>query len=226
MQTPINFWDNEYSQGRSLLRWPDESLISYLYRMVRPDKTIKNVLDLACGSGRHAILLGQLGYRVIGIEPSETARNFAKQWVENENLESLVFIKSGDARQIDEEDSSLDMVIAWNLWNNIISEEDIKKVQSEIRRILRKGGLFLSTMTSTDDYGYKISRPVDDLDGVRIINQGEYNGLLMRFWDYRSAERFYRDSGLSIERIGTYSRSIAFDPDNTIAGWLIAARKN
>lgn len=47
------------------------------------------VLDLACGKGRHAIYLNQLGFDVTGADLSENSILFAKK-AENENLHFLV----------------------------------------------------------------------------------------------------------------------------------------
>lgn len=43
------------------------------------------ILDLACGKGRHAIYLNQIGYDVIGADLSENSINHAKQF-ENDTL--------------------------------------------------------------------------------------------------------------------------------------------
>lgn len=43
------------------------------------------ILDLACGKGRHAIFLNKLGYKVTGIDLSPQSINYAKQF-ENESL--------------------------------------------------------------------------------------------------------------------------------------------
>jgi 2-polyprenyl-3-methyl-5-hydroxy-6-metoxy-1,4-benzoquinol methylase len=47
------------------------------------------VLDLACGKGRHSMMLHQLGYNVIGADLSENSIAHAKQF-ENENLQFYV----------------------------------------------------------------------------------------------------------------------------------------
>lgn len=47
------------------------------------------VLDIACGRGRHALYLHQLGYNVTGIDLSENSINFAKQF-ETKGLNFLV----------------------------------------------------------------------------------------------------------------------------------------
>ena len=43
------------------------------------------ILDLACGKGRHARYLNQMGYDVTGVDLSENSINFAKQF-ENDSL--------------------------------------------------------------------------------------------------------------------------------------------
>lgn len=47
------------------------------------------VLDLACGKGRHAIYLNQLGYNVLGVDLSSNSIEIAKK-NENENLKFAV----------------------------------------------------------------------------------------------------------------------------------------
>ena len=44
-----------------------------------------NILDLACGKGRHAMYLNELGYDVTGVDLSENSIAYAKQF-ENETL--------------------------------------------------------------------------------------------------------------------------------------------
>jgi len=44
------------------------------------------ILDLACGKGRHSIYLNSLGYRVTGVDLSENSIEYAKQF-ENETLQ-------------------------------------------------------------------------------------------------------------------------------------------
>jgi SAM-dependent methyltransferase len=44
------------------------------------------IMDLACGKGRHSIYLNQLGYRVTGVDLSSSSIDFAKKF-ENESLQ-------------------------------------------------------------------------------------------------------------------------------------------
>ena len=56
------------------------------------------IIDVGCGTGRHAIELTKRGYSVIGIDLSETQINRAQEKAENENLKIQFLV--GDARQI------------------------------------------------------------------------------------------------------------------------------
>lgn len=47
------------------------------------------VLDLACGRGRHSVYLNKLGHKVIGADLSENSINYAKQF-ENDTLKFVV----------------------------------------------------------------------------------------------------------------------------------------
>ena len=55
------------------------NLISYL----KPNKSAK-ILDLACGKGRHSIILNKLGYNVLGVDLSPSNIQYANQY-QNKN---------------------------------------------------------------------------------------------------------------------------------------------
>lgn len=70
-----------------------QALIRRLVEKLKPTST-QQILDLACGRGRHAIYLNQLGYNIIGLDLSETNITHASQF-ENQTLH----FEQGDMRQ-------------------------------------------------------------------------------------------------------------------------------
>jgi SAM-dependent methyltransferase len=78
-----------------------ENFMDHLTRFLKLPKN-GELLDLACGKGRHSIYLNKLGYSVIGADLSAASILFAKQF-ENETLKfiehdmSLSFQKKFDA---------------------------------------------------------------------------------------------------------------------------------
>ncbi len=72
----ILYNNRDYSEAGDFMK----NLISFL-------KLPKNaeILDLACGKGRHSVYLSNLGYQVTGVDLSPQSINFAKQF-ENDSL--------------------------------------------------------------------------------------------------------------------------------------------
>jgi cyclopropane fatty-acyl-phospholipid synthase-like methyltransferase len=58
----------------------------------------KRILDIGCGTGRHAIELAKRGYTVTGIDLSESQLNCAKQKANAEKVE--INFRQADARQL------------------------------------------------------------------------------------------------------------------------------
>lgn len=72
----ILYKDRDYSEAQLFM----DNLTEYLNIPERGE-----ILDLACGKGRHSIYLNSLGYDVTGVDLSENSIAFAKQF-ENETL--------------------------------------------------------------------------------------------------------------------------------------------
>ena len=60
------------------------------------------VLDLACGVGRHSVLLGEKGYRVVGFDISPTYITRAKEIAEERGVSDRVEFREGDMRKVSE----------------------------------------------------------------------------------------------------------------------------
>lgn len=59
-------------------------------------KKYAEVLDLCCGMGRHSMALHELGYRVTGVDLSETLLNEARKL----DIDSQVYWIQGDMRNL------------------------------------------------------------------------------------------------------------------------------
>ena len=93
-----------------------------------------DVLDVPCGFGRHSIPLAEAGYRVTGVDRSQTLIDEAQR----RGLEPT-FVQA-DYRELPFADASFDAAL--NLFTSLGylgDEEDIRAL-TEIRRVLRPGG--------------------------------------------------------------------------------------
>jgi SAM-dependent methyltransferase len=103
-----------------------------------------DVLDAACGYGRHSRVLAQTGYRVVGLDRSPVLLAEASRRSEGAEWPRWV---QGDYRELPFGAESFDAVI--NLFTSFgfFGEEGDGRVLSEFRRVLRPGrALVLETM--------------------------------------------------------------------------------
>lgn len=102
------------------------------------------ILDCPCGFGRHALALAEAGYRVTGLDRSETLLAEAER--RRGEAEWPRFVR-GDYRQLPFEDASFDA--AFTLFSSLgyLERREDVGVLRELRRVLRPGrALVVETM--------------------------------------------------------------------------------
>jgi ubiquinone/menaquinone biosynthesis C-methylase UbiE len=103
-----------------------------------------DLLDVPCGFGRHAVPLARAGYRVVGVDRSQTLLAEARRRAGDERWPELVH---GDYRELPFADESFDAAI--NLYSSLgyLGDEADVEVLGQIRRVLRPGArLVIETM--------------------------------------------------------------------------------
>lgn len=104
---------------------------------------IKSVLDLGCGTGRHAVLMARGGFDVVGVDQSEAMLEHARQLMRDGKLDgSLHFIK-GDARDFDAGKTFDAALMMFNVLGYMTTNDDLLAALRSVRRHLRSGGLFV-----------------------------------------------------------------------------------
>ena len=105
------------------------------------------VLDLACGTGRHAIELSRRGYNVVGFDLSLAMLARAADEAE-ERAAQLNFVQ-GDMREMTF-DEMFDGIYCWSTSFGFFEEEKNANVISRVHRALKKGGQFLLDVVNRD----------------------------------------------------------------------------
>ncbi len=217
----ISTWEQVYSAGRSLLIWPDENVVSSLKRN---QSKLKKGIDIACGAGRHTLLMAQMGINSIGIDSSATSINFAKQRATELGLQNVQFI-NGKAQDLDYHSEDFDVVIVWGLIH-YLEKEDQLIVLNTVKRILKPGGLLLCTLRAKDD---------SKMDNGKLVGKNQYivdyfdsgtkqaKKVVMYFWDEVGVRETLE--GFSSFRLGHRSLKPIGLLDTTISHWLIEAIK-
>jgi ubiquinone/menaquinone biosynthesis C-methylase UbiE len=102
----------------------------------------KNILDIGCGTGSHAIEFARRGYQCTGIDMSESMINLAQQKSSNEHLAHAPKWILGDARSFDA-GGPFDMaVMMFAVVSYLTSNQDVLAGLSNVRRHLKLGALF------------------------------------------------------------------------------------
>lgn len=137
----------------------------------------KDVLDIACGTGygsNEMLALGRPG-SITGVDIDSGAVNYANNTYSNGGK---IEFKQGSILDIPFEDNSFDVLISFETLEHV---EDEKAQFSEIKRVLKPGGLYiLSTPNQwgltefhVRDYDYRVLSKTlcEDFELVQVYNQ-------------------------------------------------------
>jgi tellurite methyltransferase len=136
------YWDQAWREEAIATDWstPDPWVVS-----VSEAKPGARVLDLGCGVGRHALAFSRAGMDCYGFDRSDSAVASTRERAESEGLK--IDLQVGDIKQLPYADGFFDYVLAWNVVFHG-SEEETAIAIAEVRRVLRPGGVFQTTMLS------------------------------------------------------------------------------
>jgi SAM-dependent methyltransferase len=105
------------------------------------------ILDLACGTGRHAVELATRGYQVVGFDLSLAM--LARASDEAHDRKQKINFVQGDMRDMTFEET-FDGVFSWNTSFGFFDEEKNAGVIAKVHRSLKKGGQFLLDVVNRD----------------------------------------------------------------------------
>ncbi len=138
-------WDERWRDAAGREEWlAPENEVAALVPVLRR-RGAKRTLDLGCGVGRHVRLFASEGFESHGLDASEGGIAFTREAARREGL--AVILKVGEMTALPYVDGAFDYVLSFN----VIYHGDrsvVARAISEIRRVLKPGGLFQGTMLS------------------------------------------------------------------------------
>ena len=110
---------------------------NYIHEKIQEYKSnSKSILELGCGTGKHAINLTKFGYEILGIEKSES---MLKKTTNKKNLE----FQQGDIREIKLKDKFDCVISLFHVMSYQITNKSLISVFKTAFNHLKKEGLFL-----------------------------------------------------------------------------------
>jgi len=104
-------------------------------------RPVRSVLDLGCGTGRHAAILGSRGYRVVGVDRSNEMLAIAGRRAAGLPAGRVRF-RRGDIRSIRLAERFDAVVLMFNVLGYQVTDADALRTVGTARRHLEPGGLF------------------------------------------------------------------------------------
>lgn len=175
----ILYKDRNYREAQIFM----DNLTHYLNL---PEKA--KVLDLACGKGRHAIYLNQLGFTVIGADLSENSIAEAKK---NEN-DTLHFVIHDKREQFDEKfDAIFNLFTSFGYFEK--EEDDLKTLIAIKNSLSEYGFAVIDFMNAKKVIDNLIPEETKTVDGIDFhIKRYVENGFIIKEIDFEdNDEKFH-----------------------------------
>lgn len=138
-------------------------------------KAPADVLDLACGAGRHAVALARHGFKVTAVDLSATLLNAAHHNAEEHGVE-IDFIQS-DMRAIRFE-NRFDLVVQlFTSFGYFATREEDAEVLHHVRRALRPGGWYaLDLIDPAWLEGHIVPENMTWMEGASVVERRAIEG--------------------------------------------------
>ena len=171
------------------------------------EKKIVKIIEIGAGLGRDTIFFAKNLIRTTALDYSSSGIKAINQKTNIENLSNYISTKLFDVREkLPFEDNSIEACYSHMLYCMALTTNDLEKLNNEIQRILKPGGINVYTVRHTNDGDFKkgvhVGEDLYENDGfiVHYFSEEKVNSLLKGF------------KNISIEKFeeGTFPRKLFF----------------
>lgn len=131
-------------------RETDEELRFFKRTLKKYNKTVRTILDVGCGTGRHSIPLSEMGFKVVGIDSSKEMLDVARKKIKKSNKN--IRLEMADLRTY-ESRSKFDCVLCADASLAIFIEKGaLVKALKNINKNLKESGIFFYDVWNYAEY--------------------------------------------------------------------------
>jgi ubiquinone/menaquinone biosynthesis C-methylase UbiE len=179
-------WDELFKDGKFSQREPTRAVREFADLLHK--KSLRRVLDLGCGAGRHLVYLAKEDFEVYGIDSSKEALEISRRRLEEAGLSAELV--QADMTQIPYPNSFFEAVIAIAvLYHNTL--DAMRRAVGEIHRVLKPKGLALLEFKSKRSFRYGKGQEIE-LDTF-IAESGEDFGIPHHYSNRKEVEELTKD---------------------------------
>ena len=160
------------------------------------EKNIHKIVEIGAGLGRDTLFFAKNLIHTTALDYSPSGIDAINQKTKKNNLSNYISTKLFDVRQkLPFEDNSIEACYSHMLYCMALTTSDLKKLNNEILRILKPGGINIYTVRHTNDgdfqNGIHIGEDLYENDGfiVHYFSEDKVNSLLNGFKNI-SLEKF------------------------------------
>jgi len=160
------------------------------------EKNIHKIVEIGAGLGRDTLFFAKNSINITALDYSPSGIEAINQKTKKNNLSNYISTKLFDVRQkLPFEDNSIEACYSHMLYCMALTTSDLKKLNDEILRILKPGGINIYTVRHTNDgdfqNGIHIGEDLYENDGfiVHYFSEEKVNSLLNGFKNI-SLEKF------------------------------------
>jgi SAM-dependent methyltransferase len=136
-----------------------------------------SVLELGAGQGRDTLYLARQGLDVTALDIAPGTVETISAKAQSAGLADMVSVARHDMRQpLPLRDASIDASYSHMLFCMALTTVELERLASELRRVLRPGGLVIYTARTTADAHYGTGTPRGD-------DMYEHGGFIVHFFD-------------------------------------------
>lgn len=205
-------WGSLYEERGVVQREPSPKVVEAV-TFFRTAKT-KTILDLGCGTGRHADLLQRNGFQVYGCDSSASALGIAR-----ETLPQVQF-QQCDMGLLPYHDQCFDGIICHAVIQHG-TVATIKKTIAEIHRILNKGGVLFLTVISTEHPEHLTGQEIEP--GTKINIDAIDGDMPHHYFTESEVRDFFED--FAIMKLEHYRAPSEKIPGRLAATWALYAQR-
>lgn len=155
-------WNDRYSSQTDYFGIEASNIASRSIDLFQ-EYSCHKILELGCGQGRDTWYLVRAGFRVFGLDYSETSICQMKEKSEEHGLNCELQVHDA-LEPLPFRNEDLDAVFSHMFFTMPFTMEELQKMMKECLRILRPGGLLVYSVRNTHDQYYaKFTHVSDDI---------------------------------------------------------------